>query len=117
MVLDHAVGGAQAQAGALANHLSSVKGIEHAVRLADARAGIEKLDYHFLFFATGDHHERAAARFLQRVCSVADDFQAALDQLIAVAPHRCQIRGNVLFYLDALAFQAQGFHLYRADHH
>src|ERR1700674_846140 len=73
MILHHAVDGAESQAGALADGLRSVEGIEDAMRLFDSRSAIGKLQHHFLRLKLGADSKQASARFFQGIQSVFDN--------------------------------------------
>src|SRR5216683_5987813 len=64
VVLDYAVGGAKSEAGAFADRLGGVERIEDALGIAQAGAGVGKLDDHFAGLAPERDLETSAAGFL-----------------------------------------------------
>src|SRR5690349_12805113 len=116
VVLDHTIAGAETEAGALADNLGSVEGIEDPVGFANAGSGVEEFQNHILILGVNASKERSAASFFQRVGGIADDLQAALKQLIGISPHSRHAGFNRCFYSNALALQAQHFHFNGAMH-
>ena len=53
VILDHAIYGAEAQTSAFADGLGGVEGIENPQRVANAGAGIGKLEHGFFALASG----------------------------------------------------------------
>src|SRR5690349_17177814 len=90
VILHHAVASAQAKTSSLPDGLGSVKRIKNTARLADARASVGELQQDFVAFAPGTRNENAPADFFERIHGIADDLQAALQQLAGVAPNSWQ---------------------------
>src|SRR6266849_1052810 len=114
MILHHSIGGAQAQPSAFANGFSCVEGIKDALRLADSGAGVGKLQHHLIAFAPRARQEGSAAHFVQSIHGIAYDFQAALKELVGVAPDPRKAGRNAALDSNFLAFQTEQFHLYGA---
>src|SRR5579863_1817779 len=92
--LNDAIDCAQTEAGAFADWFGCVEGIEDALGLADARAGVGELQHGLAAQPVGDDFERAAAGFFQRVHGILDDLDEGLKQLVGVALHAGKVRRN-----------------------
>src|SRR3989442_15976559 len=117
MVLHHSVGSAQAQPGAFADGFRGVEGIKDALRLADAGAGIGKLQDNHAAFVPHGYTEGSATHFFQGIHGIADDFKTALEKLVGIAPDPRKIGRDVALDPNVLAFQLEQVHLHGALHH
>src|SRR5579864_5795626 len=89
MLFDNPVADAQTEASSLAHRFCRIEGIENAVRVFNADAGIEKLDANLAIHAVNPHLQTTAlAAFEDRVDSVIDDVQEHLLQLMRIGSHR-----------------------------
>src|SRR5215467_5572890 len=91
VVLNDTVDGAEAEAGAPANRLGGVEGIENPLRVAQARTRIGEAQPGFAVLTPGGNFEQSAARFGERVHGVLNDFDENLEDLVGVGQHAGKI--------------------------
>src|ERR1700722_21033039 len=90
MLLHYSVHCAQSQAGAFADRLGGIKGIEHSIRLFYSWPTIGKLHYHFSTVDLSADPEQSSASVFQRVQRVLNDLDECLEQLVTVPPNFSQ---------------------------
>src|SRR5579863_6901114 len=84
MTLDDAIDDAQAEAGAFADRLGGVEGIEDALRIAQARSSIRKLNDQLITAPHGGDLQGASTGLVESVQCVFDDLDKNLKQLVGV---------------------------------
>ena len=85
VILDHSIDSAEAEAGAFADRLGGVEGIEHALRFANAGAGIGELQHDIVALVLGGNFQGSTAGFFQSVHGVLDDLDEGLEKLVGIA--------------------------------
>ena len=78
MIEDYAVSRAESEASSFAHGLGGIEGVEYALGIAHAGAGIGKLNDHFVGFAPEGNLQASAADFLQRVDGILYDLKKCL---------------------------------------
>jgi hypothetical protein len=114
VILHDSVDCAQAEAGALADGLGRIEGIEDTMRLFDSGAAIGKLDDDLISLLSGDHLQRASVAFFEGVKSVFEDLDEGLKELMTVSPNPGQVRLNRSFDTDFVFVRLQFAHLHAA---
>src|SRR5581483_10341237 len=88
VVLNHTVGGAQSKAGAFADGLRGVEGVEDPLWIANAGTIVGELDHNLVVFSLQCNDKLTAADFFQGINCVLDDLQGGLQELVAITPDR-----------------------------
>src|SRR5208337_3254046 len=96
------------------DRLGGVEGIEDALGIAQAGAGVGELHDYFVGFAPEGDLEPPAADFLQCVHGVLDDLKKSLQELVGVAEDARQRIVAFHGQADPLVFELESFHLNRA---
>src|SRR4029077_8358897 len=96
---------AQAEARAFADRFGSVKRVEHALRVLDARSRVGEQDHDIAAIAYGLDGQHSALACVHRVNRVVDDVEEYLQQLIAISAYARQ--HGFQLQLDARLRRAQ----------
>ena len=74
MIVDHSIDSAETETGAFADGLGGVEGIEDALRIANAGAGVGELQDDLGTLVLGSNFQGSAAGLFQSVHGILDDF-------------------------------------------
>src|SRR4029077_8818123 len=91
----------------------SVEGIKNTLWLAGGPPGMGELPHHLIALPPRAQGKGSTTNFFQGIHGVTNNCEAALEELIAVAPNARKIRRNLALYSNPPAFHAKQFHLQR----
>jgi len=117
MLLDNAKANAEPQAGAFPNGFRRIEGIEHALRVLEAGAGIGEQDHDVPAVADRLDRQNAAVGRFHGFQSVADNVEENLHQLISISSNTREDGLELQFDACCSGAQVERAKLHGVVHH